>query len=61
MSLINDMLKDLEKRRSSDLETSSSLNQNITWETRPNQKIFNWKIYLSVFVGLFLLSGISYL
>ena len=61
MSLINDMLKDLEKRRSNDLETSSSLNQNITWETRPNKKTFNWKIYLSVFVGLFLLAGISYL
>ncbi len=61
MSLINEMLKDLEKRRSRDLETSESLSQNITWETRPNQKSFNW-ITLSIIVILIgLISVISYL
>jgi len=38
MSLINQMLKDLEKRRSRDLETSESLSNNITWETQPSSK-----------------------
>lgn len=61
MSLINDMLKDLEKRRSRDLETSSSLNQNITWETRPNQKRFNWLTFLIIILLLGLISVVSYL
>ena len=61
MSLINEMLKDLEKRRSRDLETSSSLNENITWETRPNQKRFNWIATLSIVILLGLTSVIGYL
>ena len=61
MSLINDMLKDLEKRRSRDLETSSSLSQNITWETRPTQKKFNWIAFLIVLVLVGLVSAIGYL
>ena len=61
MSLINEMLKDLEKRRSRDLETSSSLNENITWETRPNQKNFNWIAFLSIVILLGLASVTGYL
>ena len=61
MSLINQMLKDLEKRRSRDLETSASLSNNITWETRPNQKSFNWLTFSIVFTLAFLLVVIGYL
>jgi len=61
MSLINQMLKDLEKRRSRDLETSSSLSDNITWETRPNQKEFNWIIFSIVLILIMLMSVIAYL
>lgn len=61
MSLINDMLKDLEKRRSRDLETSESLSKNITWETRSNQKSFNWITLFVVLVLVTLLGAISYL
>ncbi len=61
MSLINQMLKDLEKRRSRDLETSSSLNNNITWETRPNQKRFNWVVFSIVLILIMLISVIAYL
>lgn len=61
MSLINQMLKDLEKRRSRDLETSPSLNQNITWETGPNKKSFNVLSLLIVFILVFLLLTVSYL
>lgn len=61
MSLINEMLKDLEKRRSRDLETSSSLNENITWETRPNKKNFNWIAFLSIVILIGLTSVIGYL
>jgi len=61
MSLINQMLKDLEKRRSRDLETSQTLNQNITWETRPNQRKFNWLTFSIIFTLAALLSVIAYL
>lgn len=61
MSLINQMLKDLEKRRSRDLETSSSLNQNITWESRPKTKAFNWPGLLVVIILAVLLMVIAYL
>jgi len=61
MSLINEMLKDLEKRRSRDLETSKSLSQNITWETRPNQKRFNWLVILTALTLVTMLGVISYL
>ena len=61
MSLINEMLKDLEKRRSRDLETSSSLNENITWETRSNQKSFNWIAFLSIVILIGLITVIGYL
>ena len=61
MSLINEMLKDLEKRRSRDLETSSSLNENITWETRPNKKSFTWIASISVVVLIGLVFVIGYL
>ena len=61
MSLINEMLKDLEKRRSRDLETSSSLSENITWETRKNKKSFNWIPFLSIVILLSLTSVIGYL
>ena len=61
MSLINQMLKDLEKRRSRDLETSDTLSQNITWETRPNQKSFSWLIFAIIFTLIALMSVIAYL
>ncbi|GMR16495.1 MAG: tetratricopeptide repeat protein [Gammaproteobacteria bacterium] len=61
MSLINQMLKDLEKRRSRDLETSASLSHNITWETRPNQKTFNWSAFIIISTLAVLLSVIGYL
>ncbi|MCW8900468.1 MAG: tetratricopeptide repeat protein [Gammaproteobacteria bacterium] len=61
MSLINQMLKDLEKRRSRDLETSDTLSQNITWETRPNQKTFNWLTFSIIFTLAALLGVIAYL
>lgn len=61
MSLINQMLKDLEKRRSRDLETSSTLSQNITWESRPNKKTFNWLSFSIIFTLAALLSVIGYL
>lgn len=51
MSLINQMLKDLEKRRSSDLETSDSLSNNISWESRSEKKYFEWRT-LTIFVVL---------
>ena len=50
MSLINQMLKDLEQRRSRDLETSSSLSENISWESRPKRKGFNWLGLLVVLI-----------
>ena len=61
MSLINQMLKDLEKRRSRDLETSATLNQNISWESRPNKKTFNWLILSIIFTLAALLMVIGYL
>ena len=61
MSLINEMLKDLEKRRSRDLETSESLSQNITWETRPRQKTFNWLTFVVIFTLIVLMAVIAYL
>lgn len=61
MSLINDMLKDLEKRRSRDLETSSSLSQNITWETRPKQTNFNWLTFFIIILVIGLISVVGYL
>lgn len=61
MSLINQMLKDLEKRRSRDLETSESLSNNITWETRPNQKTFNWLTFTIIFTLVFLVGVVAYL
>lgn len=61
MSLINQMLKDLEKRRSRDLETSATLNQNISWESRPNKKTFNWLVLSIIFTLAVLLMVIGYL
>ena len=61
MSLINQMLKDLEKRRSRDLETSDSLRNNITWETKPESKRFNFYILAVVVIVLSLLTIIAYL
>lgn len=61
MSLINQMLKDLEKRRSRDLETSPSLSQNISWESVPNKKSFNIINVFIVFVFSLLLVVIGYL
>lgn len=61
MSLINQMLKDLEKRRSRDLETSPSLNENITWESGPSKKSFNWLSFLIVCTLFLLLVVIGYL
>lgn len=55
------MLKDLEKRRSRDLETSKSLSENITWETRPNKTTFNWLTFSIIFTLAALLSVIGYL
>lgn len=61
MSLINQMLKDLEKRRSRDLETSPSLNSNITWESGPSKTKFNWIKLIVSFSLLALLSAVGYL
>ena len=61
MSLINQMLKDLEKRRSRDLETSESLSNNITWETRPDSKRFNFQVLAVSVIILLLLTIIAYL
>jgi len=61
MSLINQMLKDLEKRRSRDLETSDSLSQNITWETAPNQRHFNWMAFTIIVTLTALLAVIVFL
>lgn len=61
MSLINQMLKDLEKRRSRDLETSDSLSRNITWETRPNSKSFDWRILVIGGVFVILTALVVYL
>lgn len=61
MSLINQMLKDLEKRRSRDLETSESLRNNITWETKPDSKRFNFQIFAVIIIFLVLLTIIAYL
>ena len=55
------MLKDLEKRRSRDLETSPSLNENITWESGPSKKSFNWLSFLIVCTLFLLLVVIGYL
>ena len=55
------MLKDLEKRRSRDLETSPSLSQNISWESVPNKKSFNIINVFIVFVFSLLLVVIGYL
>lgn len=61
MSLINQMLKDLEKRRSRDLETSESLSNNITWETQPESKRFNFQPLVLSAVVIILLIIIAYL
>ena len=61
MSLINQMLKDLEARRSRDLETSESLSDNISWETKPKRKSFNWLVFFVAFVLFFLLVIFGYL
>ena len=61
MSLINQMLKDLEKRRSRDLETSDSLRRNITWETRPGSKPVNWFILSAGALLITLIVAVSYL
>ena len=61
MSLINQMLKDLEARRSRDLETSESLSDNISWETKPKRKPFNWLVFVVVFILFFLLAVFAYL
>lgn len=61
MSLINQMLKDLESRRSRDLETSSTLNPNISWESRPNKNSINWVSISVVFTLAALLIIVGYL
>lgn len=61
MSLINQMLKDLEKRRSRDLETSDTLSQNISWETPRNHNSFNWLTFSIIFTLVALMSVIAYL
>jgi MSHA biogenesis protein MshN len=61
MSLINQMLKDLEKRRSRDLETSESLSRNITWETRPDSKKTDWRNIAVVTALLMLTLMVAYL
>jgi len=61
MSLINQMLKDLEKRRSRDLETSESLSDNITWETRPTSRNFDFQMVALISILLALVLVIAYL
>jgi len=61
MSLINQMLKDLEKRRSRDLETSESLSDNITWETRPASRSFDFQMVALISILLALVLVIAYL
>jgi len=55
------MLKDLEARRSRDLETSESLSDNISWETTPKRKSFNWLVWSVAFVSFILLVIVGYL
>lgn len=59
MSLINQMLKDLEARRSRDLETSESLNSDISWETTRNIKPVRWLAIFIIFtlVIIFVVTG----
>lgn len=61
MSLINQMLKDLEARRSRDLETSESLSDNISWETKHKRKSSNGLIFVIAFVSFVLLVIVGYL
>ncbi|MCK4865755.1 MAG: tetratricopeptide repeat protein [Gammaproteobacteria bacterium] len=61
MSLINQMLKDLEKRRSRDLETSESLSNNITWETRPASRNFNFQTVALITILVALIFLVAYL
>lgn len=55
------MLKDLEKRRSRDLETSESLSNNITWETRPASRNFDFQTVALISILLALVLIIVYL
>lgn len=61
MSLINQMLKDLEARRSRDLETSESLNRDISWETTHNKKQVSWLIILVIAFLFIIFVVIGYL
>ena len=55
------MLKDLEKRRSRDLETSESLSNNITWETRPASRRFDFQTLALISILFALVLIIVYL
>jgi MSHA biogenesis protein MshN len=55
------MLKDLEARRSRDLETSESLSDNIAWETNPKRKVSNGLSLIIVFILLVLFVVVGYL
>ncbi len=55
------MLKDLEKRRSRDLETSESLSNNITWETRSASRHFDFQTVALISVLFALVLIIAYL
>ena len=55
------MLKDLEKRRSRDLETSESLSNNITWETRPASRNFDFQTVALISILFALVLIVAYL
>ena len=61
MSLINQMLKDLEARRSRDLETSESLNSDISWETTRSIKPISWLTVFIVFTLAIIFVATGYL
>lgn len=61
MSVINNMLKDLEKRRSPDLETSDTLRQNISWDSSADHRSFNWKNFVFILIVIGLIVAISFL
>lgn len=61
MSLINQMLKDLEKRRSRDLETSETLTRNITWENHPRGGGVHWRMLSMVSLLIVLSAVVAYL
>lgn len=55
------MLKDLEARRSRDLETSESLNSDISWDATHKKKSSSWFILFIIFTLAIMLMVVGYL